>query len=582
MRLPIVISTPLLDPKRGAMAILSYQKWLEHLPFPLVITKAGGIIEHYNFLFAQLTGGDTVGKPITQVFDNWQTQQSFIVTATLHNRPYVLLHHLLEPEEQGYTLHIVSDNTQVQLLRQEVKNLESQLEAVMESSKDGIYITDHEGVTLRINSTIEKITGFARQRFIGRNVRDLVKEGILKVSVTLKVLAERKRVDYIYDSSRGKAFATGIPILNENKEIEKIITIVRDLSGLNRHYNKLQRALELNNQYQMELDMLRAKLKKHDPDVVIESKTMMDIYNLAERIANVDATVLILGETGVGKDVLARHIYHCSDRNGRGQYIKVNCGAIPYELLESELFGYEAGAFTGANRSGKPGMFELADKGILFLDEVGELPLPLQVKLLRVLQEKEIQRIGSTKTKTVDVRIIAATNKDLKQMVAENKFREDLYYRLNVLPICIPPLRERREDILPLAHSILMKLNQKYRTNKEFDEKLELFFCRYDWPGNVRELKNLIERLLLTVPSKSLMVDDLPADYDRFKTANKPEERMPAPMKNHVMSLKEVAEAAEREILLLALQKYNSTYKIAKELGTSQATIVRKLKKYNL
>jgi PAS domain S-box-containing protein len=565
------------------MTIFPYQKWLEHLPFPLVVTKEDGTIEHYNYLFGQLTGEDTVGKPITQVFDQWHAEESFIVTASLHNYSYVLLlYHPPELEDQGYTFYIVSDNTQVQQLRQEVKNLESQLEAVMESSKDGIYITDHEGVTLRINSVIEKITGFPRQRFIGRHVKDLVKEGVLKVSVTLKVLEERKRVDHIYESVKGKAFATGIPIMNEDKQIEKVVTIVRDLSGLNRHYNKLQRALELNKQYRIELEKLKAKLCQHDPNVVIESKTMMDIYNLAERIANVDATVLILGETGVGKDVLARHIYHCSDRNGKGKFVKVNCGAIPNELLESELFGYEAGAFTGANRSGKPGMFELADNGILFLDEVGELPLPLQVKLLRAIQEKEIQRIGATKTKKVDVRIIAATNKDLKQMVAENKFREDLYYRLNVLPISIPPLRERREDILPLANTVLQRLNQKYQTNKEFDEKLESYLYHYDWPGNVRELINLIERLILTVPSKTLMVDDLPSDYDRTQNASKLDAHIPVYMKDNVMSLKEVAEAAEREILLLAVKKYNSTYKIAKELGTSQATIFRKLKKYNL
>ncbi|GAA4714854.1 sigma-54 interaction domain-containing protein [Brevibacillus fulvus] len=555
-----------------------FQNWLEYLPFPIVITSQEGIIEHYNFLFGRLTGSDTVGLDIKTVFDQWQADTSFLVSATLHHHAYKLLHQQIRQDDEDFTLYLVADHTQVQLLRQEVLNLQSQLEAVMESSNDGIYITDHNGVTLKVNSAIEKMTGLPRHCFIGHNVKELVEKGVLKRSITLKVLSERKRVDYIYNLDEKKAFATGIPVFNEDGEIDKIVTNVRDLTELNQFYNELQRALHLNDRYRKELEKIKTKLKLQSPDVVIESKQMMDIYDMAERIADVDATVLILGETGVGKDVLARHIYRCSSRNGKGEFIKVNCGAIPHDLLESELFGYEAGAFTGANRSGKPGMFELADQGVLFLDEVGELPLSLQVKLLVALQEKKIQRIGSTKTKSVDVRLIAATNRDLKQMVAELKFREDLYYRLNVLPIVIPPLRERKEDILPLAHSVLTKLNQKYGTAKELDEKLERFFYHYHWPGNVRELANLVERLVLTVPEQTLLVKDLPADYQQKEQSSATAASAPA----KVITLKEAAEIAEREILAMAVQKYQSTYKIAEELGTSQATIVRKLKKYKL
>ncbi|MDF2679605.1 MAG: Fis family transcriptional regulator [Brevibacillus sp.] len=554
------------------------QKWLEYLPFPLVITNAEDCIEHYNFLFARLAGGDTVGADVKTVFDQWKPEETFLVSVTLHNHPYVLLHHSIQVEGQPFTLYIVADTTQVQHMRQEVANLETQLEAVMESSNDGIYITDETGVTLKVNSAIEKMTGYPKHCFVGHNVSDLVKEGTLKRSITLKVLEERKRVDYVYQLAERKAFATGIPIFKENGEIDKIITNVRDLTEVNHFYNELQRAFELNNQYRLELDMLKCKLKQIDSDVVIESKQMIDIYDMAERVADVDATVLILGETGVGKDVLARHLYTSSKRSQKGDFIKVNCGAIPYDLLESELFGYEAGAFTGANKTGKPGMFELADNGMLFLDEVGELPFALQVKLLRVLQEKEIQRIGATKSKKIDVRLIAATNRDLKQMVAEGKFREDLFFRLNVLPISIPPLRERKEDIVPLAKNVLEKVNQKYKMEKTFDDKLEHFFYNYKWSGNVRELTNLVERLVLTVPSSIIMVEDLPVDYmDCECTGSHSSNEL-----NRVMTLKEAAEIAEREILALAVQKFQSTYKMAEELGTSQATIVRKLKKYKL
>ena len=209
---------------------------------------------------------------------------------------------------------------------------------------------------------------------------------------------------------------------------------------------------------------------------------MQSIYDTAKRIANVSATVLTLGETEVGKDVLAKYIFNESERSRNGKYIKVNCGAIPANLLESELFGYAGGAFTGANKNGKPGMFEMADKGVLFLDEIGEMPLDLQVKLLRVIQEREIQRVGGTSTKKIDVRLIAATNRNLKVMVQEGKFREDLYYRLNVIPIAIPPLRERKEEIYSFIKIFLNDINVKYGMKKELDAELTAFFYRHQSP----------------------------------------------------------------------------------------------------
>lgn len=306
--------------------------------------------------------------------------------------------------------------------------------------------------------------------------------------------------------------------------------------------------------------------------IVTKSEEMKLIYDTAQRVANIDATVLILGETGVGKDVLANYIYANSLRAKEGEFIKVNCGAIPAELLESELFGYEKGAFTGASSEGKPGLFELADKGMIFLDEIGELSLNLQVKLLRVLQEGEIQRIGGSRPKKVNVRIISATNRDLKEMVDRGKFREDLYYRLNVIPIHIPPLRERRADILPLTKLYLEKMNEKYQLNKELDYSLKSFFMSYNWPGNVRELSNLIERLVVTTREDRIFLDDLPSEY--LNSENYTSDK--------ILSLKEAVENAERKVLSLAAEKYSNTYEIAKALDSSQPTIVRKLKKYNI
>lgn len=453
-----------------------------------------------------------------------------------------------------------------------MQSLNRELDAIIENSYDGIYITDSKGKTLKTNSAIERITGIPKEYYIGKNVNALIERGILKNSVTNKVVKLKRTVSLVQKNYAGnETLLTGSPVYNEKGEIEKVVTNIRDLSDLMELQMQLRKANELNDKYKKEIDRLKNK-----PDqlkgIVTKSEEMKLIYDTAQRVANIDATVLILGETGVGKDVLANYIYANSLRAKEGEFIKVNCGAIPAELLESELFGYEKGAFTGASSEGKPGLFELADKGMIFLDEIGELPLNLQVKLLRVLQEGEIQRIGGSRPKKVNVRIISATNRDLKEMVDRGKFREDLYYRLNVIPIHIPPLRERRADILPLTKLYLEKMNEKYQLNKELDYSLKSFFMSYNWPGNVRELSNLIERLVVTTREDRIFLDDLPSEY--LNSENYTSDK--------ILSLKEAVENAERKVLSLAAEKYSNTYEIAKALDSSQPTIVRKLKKYNI
>ncbi|MFB4164338.1 sigma-54 interaction domain-containing protein [Alteribacillus sp. JSM 102045] len=455
----------------------------------------------------------------------------------------------------------------------ELNKINHELDAIIENSYDGIYITDNKGNTLKTNSAIERISGIPKHYYLGKNIHDLIKRGILKESVSMKVLEAKKTVNVVQKNFNGKeTLMTGSPVFNEEGEVEKIVTNIRDLTELNDLHQKLNEVKKLNKEYKKELEKLKAHTKQ-DPDVVVKSKKMNELFTTVERLANVDTTVLFLGETGVGKDVLARHLYRVSNRIDKGKFVKINCGAIPKELLESELFGYEGGAFSGASKNGKPGVFEMAHKGMLFLDEVGEMPEPLQVKLLRVLQEKEIQRVGGTNSKKVDVRVVAATNKDLKKMVQEGKFREDLYYRLHVVPVWIPPLRERRDDILPLVQSFVEKYNKKYELSKVLDRSLKEFFYRYDWPGNVRELSNVVERLMLTVPSKELKMEDLSEDYRQTQHVS------PEPT---VRPLKEVVEEAEYETLKIAAERCGTTYEIAKQLETSQATIVRKLKKYQL
>ncbi|WP_260286123.1 sigma-54 interaction domain-containing protein [Peribacillus aracenensis] len=547
---------------------------LKEWTFPALVVDSANRIKDWGTYFNQSlrqNGNNT----LTEQFDEWQfLDNKRLAAARLHDKRYLFL--LMKQMGTDNNLYIGSETEFLDELlidAHKTDKLNRALDAIIENSYDGIYITDQDGVTLYTNSAIERITGIPKEYYIGKSVDQLIKRGILNASVTHKVVKLRRTVSVVQDNFAGKeTLITGSPVFNAEGEIEQVVTNIRDLSDLNELMHELTKVNELNNQYKQEIEKLR-KITSKDGVVFVSDKMKM-IYEIAERISDIDATVLILGETGVGKDVLARNIYNRSIRSKKGDFIKINCGAIPADLLESELFGYEGGAFTGANQKGKPGMFELAESGILFLDEVGELPLQLQVKLLRALQEREIQRIGGTKPKKIDVRIIAATNRNLSEMVKSGDFREDLFYRLNVIPITIPPLRERREDILALIDLFLTKANEQYKFSKEIDSRLKEYFYQHDWPGNVRELINIVERLVVLTDNQILSINDLPEEYQ-------PENRN-QPDLNATLTLKEAVERAEKEILTKAAQTYQTTYEIAEALDSSQATIVRKLKKYRL
>jgi PAS domain S-box-containing protein len=547
---------------------------LKEWTFPALVVDSANRIKDLGNYFNQLLSQDG-NHTLTEQFDEWQfLDNKRLAAARLHDKRYLFL--LMKQMDADNILYIGRETEFLDDLlidAHETDKLNRALDAIIENSYDGIYITDQDGITLYTNSAIERITGIPKEYYIGKSVDQLIKRGILNASVTHKVVKLRRTVSVVQDNFAGKeTLITGSPVFNAEGEIEQVVTNIRDLSDLNELMHELTKANELNHQYKQEIEKLR-KITSKDGVVFVSDKMKM-IYEIAERISDIDATVLILGETGVGKDVLARNIYNRSIRSKKGDFIKINCGAIPADLLESELFGYEGGAFTGANQKGKPGMFELAESGILFLDEVGELPLQLQVKLLRALQEREIQRIGGTKPKKIDVRIIAATNRNLSEMVKTGDFREDLFYRLNVIPITIPPLRERREDILALTDLFLTKANEQYKFSKEIDSRLKEYFYQHDWPGNVRELINIVERLVVLTDNRILSINDLPEEYQ-------PENRN-QPNLNATLTLKEAVERAEKEILTKAAQTYQTTYEIAEALESSQATIVRKLKKYRL
>ena len=460
------------------------------------------------------------------------------------------------------------------------------LEFIFENSFDGIYVTDGKGFTLSINPSIERNYGLSAAEMIGKNVQELASKGVFNPSVVLKVLKERKRVTAYQETGIGKKLmSTGNPIFDKNGEIIKVVCNTRDITELYELKELLKAKEEIVRVYENELQLLRQK-ETNFAGFIFNSHKMHAIYSMVQRISTVDSNVLITGESGTGKEVVAKAIHGMSFRS-QGPFIKVNSSAIPETLLESELFGYEPGAFTGAQKNGKPGYFELAQNGTLFLDEIGEVPLSIQPKLLEAIQDKAIKRIGGTKTIDLDFRLIAATNRDLKKMVAQGKFREDLFYRLNVLPIELPSLKERSEDIPILIHHFLTLFNTKYNTSRQFTSEAIKVLCSSEWPGNIRELQNAIERLVVLSEDGKIREKDIFAILPNLVPAPfiapAEEDRMLVKVKfagDEIIDLPETLQEVEKELIYNALSKFKSTRKAARQLKISQSALIRKQRTY--
>ena len=381
------------------------------------------------------------------------------------------------------------------------------LQQIIDNSYDSIFVTDKLGNVLLANSGTARFMGFKPQELIGNNVNDLVKKGVYDWSPTMKAIKTRSVVSGIVSNHQGaQEMATSKPLMDEFDDIVMVITNARSKELVDNYIEALKKERTTVHLYKTAVKYLSEK-DLENKEIVAESQEMRQIIKTSNIIAKTDSTVMLIGETGTGKEVMARHIHKNSLRS-KEPFIPVNCAAIPHELLESEFFGYVRGAFSGANPQGKPGLFEIADKGTLFLDEIAELPLAMQSKLLRVLESSEAKRLGDTTIYQANVRFIAATNRDLKAMVSQKLFRSDLYYRLNVIPINLPPLKERPEDILALAHKFLEELNKKYALKKTFSTQATQAFFNYSWPGNVRELRNVIERLVITSAGDILNFED--------------------------------------------------------------------------
>lgn len=446
-------------------------------------------------------------------------------------------------------------------------------ERILDIFQDGIYITNAQGLTLKVNTAYERITGVSVQQVVGRYMRDIVRDGILSNSITQRVIDTGGVVTANQTTASGKHLTLrGVPI-RKNRVVVLVVTFVRDITVINELERELLQSKEVASHYRNRLNQLEGQEK-----YIAVSREFQAAVALAHKVAQVDSTVLILGESGSGKEVLAREVHEKSHRRDR-PFLKVNCGAIPENLLESELFGYESGAFTGAKKGGHMGLFEAASKGTLFLDEIGDIPLHLQVKLLRVLQEHTVTRLGSTKAISVDTRVIAATNQDLESMVRQKTFREDLYYRLNIVTIKAPPLRERKADIPSMIDFFVNRLNEKYHLNKQLSPGLIAALMDYDWPGNVRELENIVERVLVTSTSDVISPEEARLPWTVVAAAVTAED-IAAPIEE--VSLKTAVERLERQMLLDAARRYKTTYAIARTLQISQPSVSRKMKKYQI
>lgn len=450
-----------------------------------------------------------------------------------------------------------------------------------------MFIIDKYGKTLLANDATLELYGCTWEDFEKKhsNTQYLLDNGIIDKCTLLQVFQEKRPVAETYtildgEGSRETYYTQKTPVFDKDHEVEYVVGWSKKLKDMEFEY-KSATGTFLTSVGNQRIEVTESSTFIH------ESPEMSEILALLDNIARTDATVLLQGETGTGKEVLASYIHENSTHNRR-KMVVVNCAAIPPSLFESELFGYAKGSFTGASAKGQAGQIELADKATLFLDEIDSIPLELQGKLLRTLESKEVKPVGSTSVRKIDFRLIAATNKNLYQLVKEGKFRSDLYFRLNVITVSIPPLRKRVKDIQPLTDYYLQKYCESYGLCKRFSSQIYRQLEEYRWPGNVRELKNLIERVILTSNVDDVLLQSLPLGYfaeqqsvdvDSMEERYLPEQ-LPRETENE--TLDQMIEAYESKIIKKTLENTSSVSEAAHKLGVSLSTLERRIRKYQL
>ena len=455
-------------------------------------------------------------------------------------------------------------------------------EDVFDNMPDAVYVLDDMGNMLYVNYAMIKKFDLPRDVLLQYNVFDMYNDGLIDYLISRNVYEQKKEVVMCQKifNSHGKEqmqMVSQMPIINDNGEVEFIIGIMRDMEELIGYY------YDALNIYQAKKVTVDNPLADNQL-MVYKSQQMSDLVRIMNNVASTDANILIQGESGTGKEVLAEYIHSMSERSDK-EMVRINCAAFPETLLESELFGYEKGAFTGALGSGKKGLIETAHESTLFLDEINSLPLALQGKILRTIETKMVQRIGSDRPKKIDFRLIAATNEDLNECIKKKTFRADLYYRLNVIPAIIPPLRERQSDIEPLIEYFLNRYCKKYGREKKFSLEVMDILKNYSWPGNVRELKNFVERIVLISAASVYTIKNIPPqmlDGQFMMSSTTQEGGTTGAYFDRRLSLEENLNNFEKQIIESVVQHYGSGKSAAEVLKVNQSTISRKMAKYNI
>lgn len=539
---------------------------IENLPIGLLLlNKKNNRIEYTNVACEYFIRTDKKAeKDILEFIINGK-QNNYVK----HIGDRVLSVTRIEIESDTYRWFMVEDLTDFsknKKLSDKAKELNKEYMNIFgEYGDENIMITDGNGKIIFVGEKIYKTCSVTKEYLVGKSVFEVEKEKIFYPSVTGEVIKKGESCVLLQKTRNNEELVTfGTPIFGKNGKLEKIVSVTKDFSKQIKISSLIS---ELEDGKTAETD----KTKLAFQNMVSCDEKVFQIKQLVKLVAPTKSTVLICGETGTGKEVVANAIYKLSTRKDK-PYIKVNCGAISHTLIESELFGYEKGAFTGAKEGGKIGLIEAANTGTLFLDEIGELPLDQQVKLLHVIQNKVLTRVGGTQVIPLDIRVIAATNRDLEEEVRLGNFREDLFYRLNVVPITLPPLRSRRQDIVLLSKLFLERTNKSYMKNKRISSDVFEKMQNYNWPGNIRELENMIERLVVTTESDLITIDVLPNDF--FKDNNSGCDLKDS---DDIIPLNDVIKTTEKKVIKKALDRNKTITEAARELGINQSTLSRKI-----
>lgn len=539
---------------------------VESMPFGVMVTNQKKEVILCNRLLLDILESDS--DDLMEIVEKEMIPGTNI-KLRIHGKQVIVRGEELPGFEENYRLYLCSiPGMDTEEFLKKDHEIEIPLKDIMEYAYDGLVIVDHAGYILMLTKAYADYLGVDQQSAIGKHVTEVIDNTRMHVVVKTGI-QETAELQKIHDSY---IIATRSPMIKDGKVVGAVGKVLyKNVSQFSALFKRLR--------------LLEKELKKYKGDfresnkasytfqqLIGQSQPFIEVKANAQKVAENDSNVLLLGESGTGKELFAHAIHHAS-RRSMGVFMKVNCAAIPSELIESELFGYEEGSFTGAKKGGKAGKFEAADGGTIFLDEIGELPIHMQVKLLRVLQEKEVERVGSSSSIAIDVRVIAATNRNLEEMVEKGEFRLDLYYRLKVMEIIIPSLRDRKQDIGLLVHHFIKKYQQfMKKTIQGIDDKALRLLKLYKWPGNIRELENIIERAMNIVDAgKWITPDQLPTEITGYIEPSS------------IRPLAEVMEEAERTAILNCLEamKGNKS-EAAKQLGISRTTLYEKMNKYGL